>query len=82
MDFIRGFPGVAGRFGRTGIVYDMPPRPGAREEGAEVRAEWDRLNRLALVLEKLRFYVSGLRVDEMVTDLYHKFTMRMNNWEF
>ena len=65
MEFIRGFPGVAARFGKTGIIYDGTPRPGAGEEQAEARAEWDRLNRLAL--EKLRFYVSA-RVDEKVTD--------------
>ena len=36
-----------------------------KSELLKARAEWDRLNILAL--EKLRFYVSG-RVDEMVTD--------------
>ena len=65
MDFIRGFPGVAARFGITGMVYDGTPRPGAGDDNAEARGEWDRLNRLAI--EKLRFYVST-RVDEMVTD--------------
>ena len=29
MDFIRGFPGVANRFGITGIIYDGTPRTGA-----------------------------------------------------
>ena len=65
MDFIRGFPGVAARFGITGMIYDGTPRPGAGDDNAEARGEWDRLNRLAI--EKLRFYVST-RVDEMVTD--------------
>ena len=61
MDFIRGFPGVASRFGIEGIVYEGAPRP----EDGEARTEWDRLNKLAL--EKLRFYVSG-RVDRVVTN--------------
>ena len=65
MDFIRGFPGVAARFGITGMIYDGTPRPGTGDDNAEAREEWDRLNRLAI--EKLRFYVST-RVDEMVTD--------------
>ena len=65
MEFIRGFPGVAARFGIEGIIYEGTPRPGAAEELAEARANWDRLNRLAL--EKLRFYVST-RVDDIVTD--------------
>ena len=65
MEFISGFPGVAARFGIEGIIYDGTPRPGAAEELAEARANWDRLNRLAL--EKLRFYVST-RVDDIVTD--------------
>ena len=43
---------MAARFGITKIIYDGAPRPGAIEERAEARAEWDRLNRLAL--EKLR----------------------------
>ena len=41
------------------------PRPGAGDERAEARDEWDRLNRLAI--EKLRFYLST-RVNEMVTN--------------
>ena len=65
MEFIRGFPGVAARFGFEGLIYDGLPRPGAGDERAEARAEWDRLNRLAL--EKLRFYVS-VRVDQIITD--------------
>ena len=65
MEFIRGFPGVAERFGFTEIIYGGRARPGAGDELAEARAEWDRLNRLAL--EKLRFYVS-MRVDQIVTD--------------
>ena len=65
MEFIRGFPGVAERFGFTEIIYGGRARPGAGAELAEARAEWDRLNRLAL--EKLRFYVS-MRVDQIVTD--------------
>ena len=37
MDFIRGFPGVANRFGITGIIYDGTPKPGAGDENAEAR---------------------------------------------
>ena len=48
MDFIRSFPGVANRFGITGIIYDGTPRPGAGDDNAEARGEWDRLNRLAI----------------------------------
>ena len=65
MGFIRGFPGVAARFGIEGITEDGTPRPGAAEELAEARAYWDRRNRLAS--EKLQFYVST-RMDEIVTD--------------
>ena len=39
MDFIRGFPGVAARFGITGMVYDGTPRPGAGDDNAEARGE-------------------------------------------
>ena len=57
MDFICGFPGVAARFGiNYSYIYDGTPRPGAGDDNAEVREEWDRLNRLAI--EKLRFYTS------------------------
>ena len=65
MDFIHGFPGVAARFGITGIIYDGMPRPGVGDDKAEAREEWDRLNRLAI--EKLRFYVST-QVDDIVMD--------------
>ena len=65
IDFIRGFPGVAARLGITGIIYHRKPRPGAGDDNAEAREEWDRLNRLAI--EKLRFYVST-QVDDIVTD--------------
>ena len=34
MDFIRGFPGVAARFGITGIIYDVTPRLGERGVGS------------------------------------------------
>ena len=56
MEFIRGFPGVAARFGIEGIIYDGTPRPGGAAELDEARTAWDRLNRLAL--EKLCFYVT------------------------
>ena len=45
MDLIRGFPGVAARFGITAMIYDGTPRPGAGDDNAEARGEWDRLNR-------------------------------------
>ena len=67
MDFIRGFPGVAARFGiNYSYIYDGTPRPGAGDDNAEVREEWDRLNRL--VIEKLRFYIST-QVHDIVTDV-------------
>ena len=60
-----GFPGIAARVGFTEIIYDGRPRPGTGDKRAEARAEWDRLNRLAL--EKLQFYVS-VRVHQSSED--------------
>ena len=65
MEFIRGFPGVASRFGIEGIMYNGTPIPGNAEELNDARAEWDRLNCLAL--EKLRFDAS-VQVCDVVTD--------------
>ena len=41
MEFIRGFPGVAARFGIEGIIYEGTPRLGLVKELAEAQANWD-----------------------------------------
>ena len=70
MEFIRGFPGVAERFGFAEIIYGGRARPGAGDELAEARAEWDRLNHLALTAlnrGKWENRSEGQKVEALVT---------------